>query len=672
MVKKLSSVVRQENDLSTRSASAQTVPLSNGQLFRWMLRFLKPVKGYAFIGCLLVIGFVTIEVLLVNQVGRAIDEIQLVRNVQAGGNHGFWSWLMHPTTDLLPLRNTNLVLIGLVLGLGLLRYLREINGTSLTMEMLFYLRQAVYDKLQRVGFSFHDRISSGQLINRALSDLGYVRLFAQNALLTTLEISLTVGGYIILLLFKSWWVALLALAPLPIWTFYILRFSRKIQPLQRATMEAEDRNVSIITENIAGVHVVKAFATQELEIRKYNRNADLFLARILKRIRMFANFTPVVQGISNASHLTLFLAVGILVIRGTLQPGDFLVLAAAMGSILAKLQQVSALNEQYQAAIVSARRLHEVLHAPPSVPERDDAVDLPVGGGAVRFDHVTFGYDPNVPVLKDISFSVAPGSTVAIIGPTGAGKSTLVGLIARFYDPQQGSISIDNVDLRDLKLASLRTSVAYTFQEIYLFSDTVANNISYGRPQIKGGEVEAAARLAQAHEFIMELPRKYDTILGERGASLSGGQRQRLAIARAILANPRILVLDDATAAVDPETDDLIRRGMRFVMYGRTTFTIAHRISTVKSADLVLVLEHGKISQMGTHDQLIQRPGHYRDIAVAQLQGGRADTESPSHMDRMTHGAIPAKPAPAPELAGQGQTVHSPTDAPNLDPRGHH
>ena len=262
---------------------------------------------------------------------------------------------------------------------------------------------------------------------------------------------------------------------------------------------------------------------------------------------------------------------------------------------------------------------------------------LPPGSGDVAFENVTFGYDPARPVLEDIGFRVKGGSVVAIVGPTGSGKTTLVNLIARFYDPQRGHISIDGVDLRDLSLSSLRTQVAFVFQETYLFSDTVAANIAYGRPHIRGGEIEAASRLAQAHEFIEQLPKGYDTMLGERGASLSGGQRQRLAIARAILFNPRILVLDDATAAVDPETEDLIRKGMNFVMRGRTTFLIAHRISTVKRADLVIVIEQGRISQTGTHAELMNRDGHYRDIAAVQLYGDEVTRgpEDPSHMRRV-------------------------------------
>ena len=255
------------------------------------------------------------------------------------------------------------------------------------------------------------------------------------------------------------------------------------------------------------------------------------------------------------------------------------------------------------------------------------------------FENVTFGYDPDKPVLHDVSFSIKGGCVVAIVGPTGAGKSTLVNLIARFYDVKRGRVLIDGVDVRDLTLASLRTQVAVVFQETYLFSDTVSGNIAYGRPKISEGDIEAAARLAQAHDFVESDAARISQRSWASGASLSGGQRQRLAIARAIVTNPRVLILDDATAAVDPETEDLIRRGMRFVMYGRTTFIIAHRISTVKQADLVVVMEHGRVTQIGTHAELMEQDGHYREIAEAQLFGDEAVAENladaPSHMKRV-------------------------------------
>ncbi len=617
-------------------------------LLAWMFRFLRPVRWHVFVACTYLVLGVVAEVLAVRQTGRAANFIQTLHpgDGKLGGwinNDGHAPLSARHVIDALLGRQAGFssIIAGLVLitaAILALKYLRTVAETRMSMTMVYYIREGVYDKLQRVGFGFHDALSSGQLINRSLTDLQNVRVFVQSAVLSTLEIGLIVAGYIVLIFFISPWVALLALLPLPLWTFYILRFSRRVQPAAKAVMEAEDRNVSLITENIAGVHVVKAFATEAQEVAKYDAHCETYIGKVRRRIRLFADFTPVIRSIASGSYLTLFLAAGVLMIRGRLLAGDFLVLGQAMAQILTRLQVVSTINEQYQNAMVSARRLYEVLHAPPTVPEKPAARPLPPGPGTVRFEGVTFGYNPEKPNLHDVSFEAPGGSIVAIVGPTGAGKTTLVNLISRFYDPQGGGILIDGLDVRDVTLASLRTQVAFVFQETYLFSATVGGNIEYGRPGITAGEIEAAARLAQAHEFIDELPRRYETMLGERGASLSGGQRQRLAIARAIVTNPRVLILDDATASVDPHTEQMIRRAMRFVMHGRTTFVIAHRVSTVKAADLVVVLEHGAITQIGTHEQLMRADGHYRMIASVQLYGDDALPETsdpPSHMDRV-------------------------------------
>lgn len=630
-------------DVKAQASQGQGVPgqiapeVSNYELLKWMFHFLKPVKALAFVACIYLAIGVGIEVLTPRQLGQTVNTIQKLAAEHAQSDPGVWLWLVRGEGRAGDIRTDVLLLLGLVVASALVGYFRSVSTMRFSMEMVYYIREAVYDKLQRVGFSFHDIMSSGQLINRALSDLQNVRTFLQSCILSVLEIVLIVGGFVILLLTIQPWVALIALIPLPIWTWYIVRFSKRVQPKAKAVMEAGDRNVQIITENIAGVHVVKAFATETEEIEKYSKNSVELFGKIRQRIRLFANFHPMIRSIAMATQLGLMLATVIMIIHGKMRLGDLLVVIWSMSAILGRLQNVAALNNQYQDAIVSARRLHEVLMAPPMVMEVPDALPLLPGSGGVSFDHVTFGYAPSKPVLHDINFAVSPGTMVAIVGPTGAGKSTLVGLLARFYDPQQGVIRIDGTDIRQVSLESLRSQIAYVFQETFLFSNTVERNIAYGNPKASAGEIEIAARLAQAHEFIEELPKKYETVLAERGASLSGGQRQRLAIARAILQNPRILVLDDATAAVDSETEELIRKGMKFAMQGRTTFVIAHRLSTVQAADVVLVLEDGRITQHGTHAELLSQEGHYREIAAAQLYADEdlRQAESPSHMRRV-------------------------------------
>ncbi len=625
-----------------------------------MFSFLRPVKGIVVLACLFLALWTGAEIGAVRITALAVDQIKAI-NLSELRNLGMWDWLTGDYAEASGLRRVLAVLAGFTLTVCVLSFLRETTNARLSMHMVFYIREAIYDKLQRAGFGFHDAISTGELINRSLGDLQNVRAFINSAVLITFEILLIVGGYIILLLSRSPWVAALALAPLPIWTWYIVRFSRKAQPALKAAMESGDKNISILAENIAGVHVIKAFATEPQEVAKYGANCDDFFGKVMYRIRLFANFLPVIRSIATASHLSLFLAAGILIILGRLSAGDILMLGAAMHAILTRLQQVSVINDQYQSAIVSGRRLFEILNAAPSVVEKPGARPLPPGSGCVRFENVTFGYDPKSPVLHDVSFEVPGGSTVAIVGPTGSGKTTLVSLIARFYDPQKGRVLVDGMDVRDATLDSLRDHVAYVFQETYLFSDTVEANIAYGRPELTGAHTEVAARLAQAHDFVEDLPKGYGTMLGERGTTLSGGQRQRLAIARAMLAEPRVLVLDDATAAVDPETENDIHRAIRLMMRDRTIFVIAHRISTVKTADLVVVIEDGRVTQIGTHDELLVQEGHYRQIVNGQLYGDirEDDAEAPSHMKRMRE-FFEKKAKPAPQLAQKQEHPNEP------------
>ncbi len=623
--------------------------MSNFRLLVRMFEFVGPVKYLAILACSLValatfvdISTVNLTRIVINNVSTVVGAtvkpptltstapvfvVQSPHKTAASTVIGGESFIAEVRAHFFhgPLRTT-ISLIGLlalfVAASTVVTFFRWFVNSKLSMDMVFSMRASMYDQLQRVGFSFHDRHSSGTLINRSLSDLHNIRQFVNMALVQITEIVLYIVGYNILLASISPMVGLVALLPIPFWIIYLRYFSNKVQPIQQQIMASGDELTMVLSENVAGAQVVKAFATEKTEIGKYDKTADRFFDRVLKNVGLFSNFVPIVRSIATASSLSLFLVGSLLCVSGRLKVGDLIVFGVAMGNILGRLQQLNQISNQYQTSIVSARRFYEVMLAQPSVKELPDAPVLPRGSGQIEFSGVSFTYGGAAkPVLENVSFRAAGGSVVALVGPTGAGKSTLMQLLARFYDPDQGLISIDGVDVKTVSLNSLRKSICFVFQETFLFSDTVANNIRYGAPRATDGAVEAAARIAQAHDFIMELPNGYQTLLGERGTTLSGGQRQRLAIARALLADPKILVLDEALAAIDPVTEHLIRRGLELVLAQRTVFVIAHRLSTVRAADLILVLEHGRLTQTGTHEQLMAQPGHYREVAVLQLSG---------------------------------------------------
>lgn len=499
-------------------------------------------------------------------------------------------------------------------------------------QIVVDLRTMVYDKMQRLSFRFFDENASGSIINRVTTDVQAVRSFVDGVVMQTMIVVLSLAVYLVYMLQINARLTLACLATTPLLWILTRRFSRQVRPAYERSRQLFDDQVLVVSENLRGAHVVKGFAREADQVGRFDRAGAAVRDQRWWIFRKVCTFQPLISFITNVNIMIMLAYGGILVVCYELAPdaesavaaglsiGQLLVFTGLLQQFSTNVANVSNIANTMQQCLTSARRVFHVLDAPIDIQSPPNAVRLRPGAGVgVAFENVSFAYRRNDPVLADINLSVQPGQLVAILGATGSGKSTMLSLIPRFYDPDAGRVTVGGHDVRKLDLDDLRRSVGIVFQESFLFSNTVAANIAFGHPDASPEQVIRAAKVAAAHDFIMKLPKGYDTILREGGGDLSGGQRQRLAIARAILLEPSILLLDDPTAAVDPETEDEIMRAMDNAMEGRTTFMVAHRLSTLRRADLVVVLDQGRIVQAGTHEELIQRKGQYRRAARLQL-----------------------------------------------------
>ena len=416
------------------------------------------------------------------------------------------------------------------------------------------------------------------------------------------------------MLWTDWRLSLLAFAITPVLITLAYRYSRVSHPVLRDVQQKLADVATVAEENIVGVHVVKSFAQEAQEQVKFERRSEAVFLRTIEANRQRSIYVPVLSFVPLLAQAAVLLVGGRMVVHNQLTVGEFFAFNLYVSMLIMPLRMLGMWIGQSQRATASGERIFQVLDEPEEIAERPNAIALPPGEGRIRFEGVAFGYDPERPVLDEIDLEMEPGQNVALIGHTGSGKTTLTALVPRFYDVTRGRLEIDGVDVKDIKLPSLRRSIAVISQDPFLFSTTVRENIAFGAPDATDEEIEHAARLAQAHEFIAELPQGYDTVIGERGITLSGGQRQRIAIARAIVTNPRILILDDATASVDATTEAKIRLGLREAMEGRTTLIIAHRLSTISLADEIVVLDHGRIAARGTQGELAETSPVYREI----------------------------------------------------------
>ena len=492
------------------------------------------------------------------------------------------------------------------------------------------LREDMFSNLQRLDFRFHDHAQTGQLMARAATDLQQINQFVVMIPITIANI-LTILSVTAILFYINPTLALIALASLPVLNLAAKRFSNRIHPVSMTLQHELSGLSTVVEETVTGIRAVKGFGAEGTQARQLAVQADRIYDRIIDLARIRAFFNPLLDVLPALSLAFVLWYGGLAVAHHHLSLGDLVAFNLYVVMLVGPLQMVGQIIAQAQRAVASSQRVKEILDADPKIYDDPHARPLPKGQGEVHFDHVSFSYgEGGRPVLDGLDLVINPGESVALVGATGSGKSTVARLLARFYDAEQGRITLDGTDIRDIQLRRLRRAVAIVFEETFLFSTTVAENIAFAEPDTPFDRVVRAAELAGAHEFISDLPDGYDTLLGERGLSLSGGQRQRLALARAILADPRVLVLDDATSSVDATKEHEIRDALTQVMAGRTTIVIAHRPATIALAERVVLIDGGRIVAEGTHQSLAAGNERYRevlaqgaaiDVARAQLAG---------------------------------------------------
>lgn len=534
-----------------------------------------------------------------------------------------WPLGIAPPADWSPMR-TVIAIAAAVLLVALVtagvRYAAALSVTFLSQRVLVQLRSDVYEKLQRLNFHFYDRTDSSSIINRAAGDVNAVRMFVDGVLIKVLIVVLSLAVYVAYMASVHLPLTIACLLTSPLLWWGAAAFSKMVQPAYRRGSELVDKLIQTLVESVQGIQVIKGFAREPEQFARFREANQAIRDQKEKIFRRISVYQPLMGLLTQVNMLVLIGYGGYLVIHGQLSLGaGMFVFANLLHEFANQVGHVTNIANTIQTSLIGASRVFEVLDAPLPIASPPDAVPLPRARGELRFEQVSFAYGNGPAVLQDVSLTIQPGECIGIVGETGSGKSTLLSLLPRFYDATSGRVLVDGLDVRSLDLDDLRRNIGLVFQESFLFSNTVAANIAFGQPDAGDDEIAHTARLAAAAEFVEELPLRYETLIGEHGSNLSGGQRQRLAIARALLLDPPILVLDDATTAVDPETEHEIHRAIDSATRGRTTLVVSNRISTLRRCDRIYVLHHGRILQTGTHAELVRSPGYYRRLAEIQF-----------------------------------------------------
>lgn len=567
------------------------------------LRFVRAYWGWAVLGVLAVLGSTAAD-LASPQVLRRLIDVGITQD----------------RPDVIV--RSALLLVAIAAIGGVASFLQGYLSARASHGAAYDMRNTIFDKLQRLSFAYHDRAQTGQLITRVTSDVDLVREFVGGGLVQAISAILLLIGAITLLVRLDPRLSIVAFLIIPLTAGVLILFVRKLGPMFRQFQVRLAALNTVLQENVAGARVVRAFAREPFETERYDKANTALLDQGLEVRRIVSNAFPLLFSVGTIGVGLVTWAGSVQIVRGTLSVGELVAFTSYLFLLLQPLFVLGFGAQQIARSSASAERLFEILDAPEDVTEKPGAATLPRIEGRVEFRDVHLRYPgATTETLAGVDLVVEPDTVVAVVGATGSGKTTLVNLVPRFYDASEGAVLVDGTDVRDVTLPSLRGQIGFVMQDTVLFSGTVRENIAYGRPEVDDAAIKAAARAAQADEFIAELANGYDTVVGERGVKLSGGQRQRISIARALLIDPRILVMDDSTSSVDSQTESAIRDRLDELMSGRTTFIVAQRLSTARRANQVVVLDQGRIADVGTHDELLERSCLYAEIAASQLIG---------------------------------------------------
>ena len=511
--------------------------------------------------------------------------------------------------------------IGIMIVKGITTYFQQYLGDMFGITSVYRLRNELYKKLQFLPFRYYDNAKTGDLMSRLTADVEGFRFFLSFGFSEIVRFVLLVGSSLLVMLFYSVPLTLVTIGALPFLGVVVYKFDRKVHPAFRGIRKSFGRLNTNVQENISGINTVKSLSREAYQVNKFNSSNEEYKQNHLNTADIWAKYFPLMEFIGNICVVALLSFGGFLVINGSLAVGELVAFFSLVWYILGPIMHLGFIINQFSQAKASGERLIEILEAEEEITDTPHAIEKNRLEGHVQFKNVTLKYtEDDEAALTDINFNATPGKVIGLIGSTGSGKTSITQLITRFYEPAKGQVLIDGRDVKDYQVNTLRRNIGFVLQESFLFSSSIKANIAYGRPDAKMEDIIDAAKRAQAHEFIMELPDGYDTMLGERGMGLSGGQKQRIAIARAICIDPSILILDDATSAVDMETEFNIQRDLKEVMDGRTTLIIAHRISSLKHADEIIVLDNGAIVERGTHEELLKNHGAYERIYDIQFK----------------------------------------------------